>query len=387
MNPDVHLPFPPIVMIETTSRCNSACVMCPWPETSRTQPQGRMDDALFDKIAQEIARHPEIEQAVPYLRNEPLLDPDLVPRVDRLKEAAPQAQVYFLSNGAALTDELTDRLLASKLDWIGFSIHAIRPETYRAVTGRKDGAAVVAKITEFVRRAQAARKHPHYVMITITRIRPHVSDEEIAELKGYFRDLGVDPIDYSDGYISRAGNIEVFGEPRIHRPRVVGCKVIWAYKIASILFNGDIVPCCMDWRREVVWGNARRESIAEIWTGANRRKFLDAIHSGKPLPPGFLCTRCEDAVPVPTEARPIAECPTCTEAGPPDERALVAELEGMLDEPPGSPAQSPASAGSPASGRATADLETRMRELRRRSAALLERQGRFVREHLTPRRD
>ena len=385
MNPDAHLPFPRIVMIQTTSRCNSGCIMCPWVDTAHRQPQGRMDDALYDKILAEVARHPEIELAMPYLMNDPLLDPDLVPRIDRLKDAAPQAQVYFLTNGAALNDDLTERLLASKLDWVGFSIHAIRPETYRQITGRKDGEAIVRKIGDFVRRAQAAKKHPHYVMVTITRMRPYVSAEEVEELKGHFRDLGVDPIDYSDGYVSRAGNVEVFGESRVHRPRMVGCKVVWAYKIASILFNGDMVPCCMDWSREVVWGNLRHESIEAIWTGAARRRFLDAIHSGKPLPPGCLCSRCEDAIPARPERR--ADAPPADEARPPDERALLRELETLLDEPPASPAQSSRPDAPPPDMAATlAGLEARARGLRERAAAFLDRQSRFVRDHLDPKR-
>ena len=38
------LPFFVKVQIQTDSRCNARCATCPYPETSRTLPQGKMEE-------------------------------------------------------------------------------------------------------------------------------------------------------------------------------------------------------------------------------------------------------------------------------------------------------------------------------------------------------
>ncbi|MCB9480102.1 MAG: radical SAM protein, partial [Deltaproteobacteria bacterium] len=101
-----------------------------------------------------------------------------------------------------------------------------------------------------------------------------------------------------DGYISRAGNVEVFGHQRLSTRRTSGCKTIWAYKMAHVLYNGDVLPCCMDWRRKAVFGNVERDGgLLNVWRGQGRHGFLDKLGSGDELPEDFLCVGCEDAIP------------------------------------------------------------------------------------------
>lgn len=387
-NPDAGLNYPRILMIQTNSRCNSACIMCPWPKMAKVHPQGEMDDELFTKICRELADHPEVEMVMPYLMNEPLLDKKLPERIDLLKRAAPQATVYILTNGALLDEKLGESLLSSKLDWIGFSIHALYPETYKRITGRSDGQKIIQRVTDFVKRAQDAGKHKNYTMVTFTRMRPFVSEEETKKALAYWKELGVDPVDYQDGYISRAGNVEVIEQDRISRPRISGCKTVWAYRIASILYNGEMAPCCMDWNREVSWGNLRDQTIDEIWNGDKRRQFMGLIHSGKELPPGFLCTRCEDAIPAKEDQQKMDQDDIQKDKDASDEAELMGELEQLLDQDPEETctecaAESDRNDFSPALGQAglgeaLENLEERISEMQDRWASLLEKQNGFL---------
>ncbi len=45
-------------------------------------------------------------------------------------------------------------------------------------------------------------------------------------------------------------------------------------KQAYVLYNGDVIICCHDWRRTVVLGNLNEQGLAEIW---NSRRFVDVI--------------------------------------------------------------------------------------------------------------
>ncbi len=62
-----------------------------------------------------------------------------------------------------------------------------------------------------------------------------------------------------------------------------------------ILFNGDVVLCCMDWRREVILGNLHQQTIREIWNGEAYNNVRQIIRGSKKGPSDFPCYKCEDA--------------------------------------------------------------------------------------------
>ena len=297
MNPQdaLKLAYPQAVMIQTTSRCNAACVMCPHPQIAKTMPQGNMEDKLFDKLIEELAAYPKLKRVMLYLMNEPLLDKQLVPRIKTARAAMPEVEIYIVSNGATLTKEKSEELLDAGLTWIGFSLHAITPETYKAVTGRGDFFRVRSRIVHHVE-AMLNKHGSDSVMINITRIRPHVDDEEWEKAIQFWQDKGVTRLDLTEGYISRAGNVKVYDHEPVRHQAILGCKTVWAYEMAHVLFDGAVIPCCMDYRRQAVWGNVSDQSLLDVWRGNARSEFL-ACMDGRDLPDDFLCGHCEDAVP------------------------------------------------------------------------------------------
>ncbi|MCZ7586953.1 MAG: radical SAM protein [Deltaproteobacteria bacterium] len=288
---------PDHLMIQTTSRCNSGCVMCPWPDTAKEQAQGDMSDDLYARLVDEVKTFPKLERVLLYLMNEPLLDKKLPKRIEMMRRAAPQTEIYIITNGILLDEDLGERLIDSGLSWLGISIHAIDDATYKAVTGRADFDKIRPRLERFMERALAARGE-NFVQVNITKMRPHVTDEEFERAAAHWRSVGVSRVDLDDGYISRAGNVPVFGHERVRTLRTSGCQTIWAYRMAHVLFNGDVVPCCMDWRRKVKFGNVLEAGgLLNVWRGAGREGFLDKLGSGDELPPDFLCVSCEDAIP------------------------------------------------------------------------------------------
>ena len=304
-----QLAHPTTVMIQTTSLCNSACVICPYPSVQSENPRGDMSPGLFDSIIDEIAGFPPLRRLMLYLMNEPLCDKNIISRIRKAREKLPDTEIYILTNGIALNDRLADELTDSGLSWIGFSVHAINPETYRKITGHADFERIRNRITGFIDKAVAA-KGTDFVQVNVTRVRPHMSEDEFLEAADFWKSVGLTRVDLDGGYISRAGNVEVYGHERLRRNRITGCRTLWGHEMAHILHDGTVIPCCMDWRRKVVYGNVERESLLDIWRGENRMNFLDRISSGEPLPDDFLCIPCEDAVPEkPTAA--VADAPPC----------------------------------------------------------------------------
>jgi len=57
----------------------------------------------------------------------------------------------------------------------------------------------------------------------------------------------------------------------------------------NIAFNGDVVLCCMDWRRQEVLGNVREQRIEEVWQSPAYWRVRDALYGGGPIHDSFLC--------------------------------------------------------------------------------------------------
>jgi len=250
-----------------------------------------MEWSLFRKIIDECSQHKNVERVMPYLMNEPLLDEGIVDKIDYIKEKNPQASVHLLTNGSLLNGELTKRLIKSRLDWIGISFHGIRKETLEKAMGI-DFERTLTRICNFIEEAKRYRDIGEFIMVTFLK-HSFLSDEEREETFNFWHEKGIKRISYFNAPISRAGNVKIL--PQIRHQQIFGCNSIWTDEMVHILYNGDIILCCMDWRREVVLGNVYNETIFDIWNG-ERKEVWKQVEGKKESPSDFICKRCEEAV-------------------------------------------------------------------------------------------
>ena len=92
--------------------------------------------------------------------------------------------------------------------------------------------------------------------------------------------------------VNRAGNVENYEELRYTAQGaqpVRTCELVF-YKM-YILASGDVVLCCMDWRRQVVLGNVGRQSLRDIWNGDAYRRIRRLHIEGRDGEIG-LCKAC-----------------------------------------------------------------------------------------------
>jgi len=286
------VPFPEKVMVQTVSRCNAACRFCPYPTVKDDLDQGVMEEALFRRIMDECSEHQdEVQSVMLYLMNEPLLDPNIVPRINYAKERNPQATVHILTNGSLLTDKRADALLDSGLDWIGISVHGFSEEAYKEAMGLKRDV-TYRRVDRFVEKA-IARRGPEWLMVTFNGGGPITVEEREAELN-HFRELGVKRLSYFGSSISRAGNTDVVPAPE--NEQVLGCNSIWWPEMLHVLYSGETILCCMDWKRQVKPGSLADQSITELWHSKPYMAIREIVNGQRPLPEGFPCSRCEEAM-------------------------------------------------------------------------------------------
>ncbi len=287
--------FPRMLMVQTTSACNAHCVFCPLPALRKEQPQGRMEQPLFERIIREAGEHPEVACINLFLMNEPLCDKRIVQRVFLAKEHNRKAQISLWTNAVNLTPSLTDQLLASPLGSLGVSLHAHNPEAYARATGRNDFHRVLGNLVHFVEQ-RLAKRPDLALVIRYVDASSYISPEERVELRRFWAEGEVD-LDIDDGFLGRAGNLEAPAAPPEPLRRLNGCKALGGPKQAHVLYTGQVVLCCMDYGRVSDLGDLNKQTLSQIWRGERRRAALEMLFGQRDAEEGFLCSRCELAVP------------------------------------------------------------------------------------------
>jgi radical SAM protein with 4Fe4S-binding SPASM domain len=266
--------FPPVVRLETTNRCNAVCAFC--PRLTMRRPTGIMEQGLFERLAREAA---EGGCRSLHLHNfgEPLLDPDLPERV-ALAKGLGIKRVKIFSNGSLLFGERAERLLGSGLDEIKISIDGADAEEFARLRKGLSLETIVDNARAFVKeRDRAMPGRGPSVVAACTQ----TSDREATSrmLAGV-----VDAVDY--GRLHNWGGVMTsLGKRRLRKP----CARLW--QTFTVLWNGDVSLCCLDYEGAEILGQVREQTIREVWQDESYREVRDLhrLSRQEQIP---LCREC-----------------------------------------------------------------------------------------------
>ena len=65
----------------------------------------------------------------------------------------------------------------------------------------------------------------------------------------------------------------------------------WPWKHMTVTWNGDVVPCCVDYDNRYILGNVEQETLTEIWNGERMRTLRREFMQDEVTNP--LCGNCE----------------------------------------------------------------------------------------------
>jgi len=281
--------YPQKIILQTQSFCNGKCKFCPYDDLKELNSHGTMSDELLLKIVDDcVTNQKYIDTFMPYLMNEPLLDKRLEKKIDLIKTKLPETEVHILSNGFLLDDKRSEEIINSKLDWIGISFFGVNKDYYEQAMGIPFEVAKY-RVDRFIKRA-IEKRGSDFVMITFFKWGA-IQDLEVEEALEHWRGLGVTRISHFEKGISRAGNVKNF--PTLSHTMMKQCNSIWTNEMIHILFNGDVILCCMDWRREHILGNVKEQTITEIWNGKKYLEVRKQLRGEKQLE--LICRNCEMA--------------------------------------------------------------------------------------------
>jgi len=271
------------LVIETSSFCNARCIVCPYRIMKR--PKKIMEKKVFEKIVERIK-----EEKLPLNKiffsgmGEPLTDPDLLLRLERVKRLGFPVRLY--TNASLLFQETAERLIKLGLDEINISFNGVTPDQYRKVM-HLDFKRTMKNIDNFlaIKKKRGAKLPLVQVSLIVTRENEADIDRHV---KRWLKK--VDSVTVSRPH-QWGGGVKIKSKFKFKPSgRVYPCRSLWhTFVIDS---QGNFVICCRDYESRYVLGNVLTDSFADIGGKPLLRRFrrLHLSYSPEELPQ--MCRQC-----------------------------------------------------------------------------------------------
>jgi radical SAM protein with 4Fe4S-binding SPASM domain len=232
------------IAIATQTTCNYSCSFCSVNKKDVTLPEGRMADALFHQIVDQLEALEFGGAIALYINNEPLLDDRLTSFVALVRRKCPASTIYFSTNGSKLTRPLLEDLIAAGVSYIQLNDYTPKH-------------AVIRKIRSWQLPEETTRH---------LRIRERSFKEQLLNMTG-----------------------TVPGAPVPKEPLPLFCR--YPFKEMYVGYDGRVTLCCYDIGFKETVGDLHQESLLEIWRGSNlnrvRRKLLACDRTD------LVCAKCD----------------------------------------------------------------------------------------------
>jgi len=302
-------PEPVVYNIETTNACNMRCEMCP-RTTMMTRPIETMHKETFEKVINQLRPWKEEEwnawerfvaekyniQANEVNENhfflyvipkvivlhgygDPLLDKNIPDYVALMTKKGLLS--YFSCNPANINMERTIQTFENGLDYIKYSVESVDDLRHKEVRGQQ------SNFTESYRNIlklldiKAQRNLKTTIIITMINLNKPWQQDEFEKLKDAFKGMDV--------YVYLKSQDQQWYEDNKQTTQslhwIEFCQFPWSSM--TIKSNGESVQCVEDYNNEIMLGDAKVDSLYDIWNGEKYQKFrLDHFD----LTPGIKCT-------------------------------------------------------------------------------------------------
>ncbi len=281
---ETRVSYPPYrLWIEPTNRCNLACVMCPNKELP-SDTLGNMDFDLFTSLIDQIG--PDVHDVNLHHRGEPTLHPKLAEMIRYADQRGVKVKLH--TNGTTLTEKLSEALILSGLRLISFSFDGYTAEAYESVRIGADFRKTLGNIHRFLEMKRTLGcDEPRTVMEVM-----ELDDRPLApEAKKVFirslKDRGLDrlivkrPHNWAGSVLSHEMETSTFS----------ACTFPWHALV--VLWDGRVGSCPHDFFAEIVYGDARETSLAELFNSDRIYLLREQMTAGSADTLGSPCRACD----------------------------------------------------------------------------------------------
>lgn len=301
---DRSLGMPTELSLETTTICNLRCKGCPTGLSQLNRPLVHIPRELFkDIIERNRPNFKYFDVIYPFIFGEPLLNDDIFEYLKDLRRAsAPYTRIELHTNGNIKNSrEIARKLLETGVDLVNISLDGTSAEAYECF--RRGGNFDL--VCEFVNNLTAAKKEAGVSRpeIVTQMIVTKYSESQVGGFTALKDKLGADRLTYKtffheftelsdeEGY-SLSPSKDGLLLDRAEKKKIIDRKKNmcgWAYRCISIMNNGNVTPCCIDFNTTLLGGlTIKNSTIRKIWNSPRYRKFRRDMLKGR-IP---LCNKC-----------------------------------------------------------------------------------------------
>lgn len=278
------LPYSPIrLWVELTSCCNYKCIMCPNKDLKK-EDQGFMDFDLYKKIVDE-SRDFIFEINLAH-RGESLMHPQLIEAIAYAEKNRIFTRLH--TNGSLLTEDISRKIIRTKLDRLSFSFDGYDKETYEKIRKGGNFDKTLENIVHFLEiKKEAHSKKPITALEVINFNQKHKEESSEAKKRFHcqFKNLPLNSIVFKEMH-NWAGQIE---KERLGKKYTV-CPFPWNALI--IYWDGAVLPCTQDFFGDFIVGNVKDSSLKKIWNGDKMRHLRKKLAEGS-IEEINACSKCD----------------------------------------------------------------------------------------------
>jgi len=257
--------FPGHLDIETSAVCNMQCPMCfTTAEAFRHNvDKGLMAFEVFKKVIDEAVQCGAYSIRISH-RGEPFVHPEIIDFIEYAKQSGIR-EVSSLSNILALTPELFEEAMKKGLDWLTISFDGLS-DTYEWIRKPAKFEESYERIREYKKiKAKSRSIKPVIKVQSIWSAIKDCADEWVRLLGPYVDNLASNPlIDYL--HKDDVDKIEYWENFDCPTP----------YQRMTVLFDGKVPYCHNDEFNSWIIGDANKQSICDIWNGAEMNSVRKA---------------------------------------------------------------------------------------------------------------
>lgn len=279
--------FPSQIVVDTTERCNLACIHCPHADFTAKGLLGNvfLDVALHNKMVDEVAA--DGRGICRYLRytgqGETMMHPHMFEMLGYAVDRAGTA-INVTTNGTLLGETQARRLLDTGVHVVDISIDAFTDATYALV--RRKGKLEKTR-SNVLRLIDFKLRGGYGTMVVVSFVEQSQNADEVEQFEAFWKNAGVNYVVIRRQHSAGGVKPGLVSTPSMRYP----CLYPW--ERLTLGPDGMLHYCPQDWVHGSEIANYQETTIKETWQGEAMRNLREA-HLRNDFSCHKFCGQCPD---------------------------------------------------------------------------------------------
>lgn len=265
--------------IETTTKCNYDCVMCPRELLTRKLETMSLETFIF--LMDKVKKYDFITLVTLSGYGEAFMDPTLFEKMAIIKERG--YKLHLLTTGSLLTEKKVNQLIELEVDELRFSHYGMTRAAYKAVHKPFTQKDMFYKTRDLI--LGLLERKPSNMQVALEYILLEENKHEMEDWKKYWLASKADIVE-----IWKPHNWATYHYRQVEKDNRRSCNRPFNGPY-QIQVDGTINMCCFDFNGELELGDLKTQELDEIMTSPALQK-IQAAHTTNNYE-GLLCDTCD----------------------------------------------------------------------------------------------